>query len=533
MMTTTNDERNPAPRRRPWAHAVLALALAGCDSGEQPAAAESTPREHETEVSLPEPATTAYAAVPDGDIVLAVEGELRLDNAVPEGIRVESRYGIVTLEGTVETPIAAKRAVRIAESVRGVKVVDDDLVVVPPKVEDQVLRRDIAQALLDDPAADRYELDIDVEDGQVTLRGTVESYVERMHSQRVAEGVRGVRSVDNEVVIGYETVRSDSEMEADVQARLRWDALIDDRLVDAEVDQGRVSLTGTVGSAAERRRALNDAWVLGVRDVDGEGLGVEPWADREHLRDTDVPLISDQAVAAAITTAAMYDPYLLSFQIMPEVSDGVVTLRGSVDNALAKAVAEEIASETVGVISVDNQITVKTAAEQESEALESRIRAALVRNAITESFEIGVEVKDGRATLRGTVDSLAELAEASQVALGIRGVWSVDNRLTVERPLPFVRDPYLRPYHPYGTAWSWYGTYPVIESDDEIAQEVRDELFWSPFVDEDQVVVTVDAGKATLTGTVDSWVEYRAATDNAFEGGAVAVDNDLTVSFDE
>ena len=33
----------------------------------------------------------------------------------------------------------------------------------------------------------------------------------------------------------------------------------------------------------------------------------------------------------------------------------------------------------------------------------------------------------------------------------------------------------------------------------------------------------------TLTGTVDSWGEYSAATDNAYEGGAVHVDNDLVV----
>ena len=40
----------------------------------------------------------------------------------------------------------------------------------------------------------------------------------------------------------------------------------------------------------------------------------------------------------------------------------------------------------------------------------------------------------------------------------------------------------------------------------------------------------VDDGVATLTGTVEDWSEYRAATENAIEGGAVAVDNDLLVT---
>lgn len=40
----------------------------------------------------------------------------------------------------------------------------------------------------------------------------------------------------------------------------------------------------------------------------------------------------------------------------------------------------------------------------------------------------------------------------------------------------------------------------------------------------------VDDGVATLTGTVEDWSEYRAATENSIEGGVVAVDNDLLVT---
>ena len=45
------------------------------------------------------------------------------------------------------------------------------------------------------------------------------------------------------------------------------------------------------------------------------------------------------------------------------------------------------------------------------------------------------------------------------------------------------------------------------------------------------VVVSVEDGTATLTGTVDTWYERRSATENAFEGGARAVDNDLRVDY--
>jgi osmotically-inducible protein OsmY len=48
-------------------------------------------------------------------------------------------------------------------------------------------------------------------------------------------------------------------------------------------------------------------------------------------------------------------------------------------------------------------------------------------------------------------------------------------------------------------------------------------------VDRDQVTVHVEEGEVTLEGTVDSWREYRKAVENAWEGGAWSVDNNLDV----
>jgi osmotically-inducible protein OsmY len=76
--------------------------------------------------------------------------------------------------------------------------------------------------------------------------------------------------------------------------------------------------------------------------------------------------------------------------------------------------------------------------------------------------------------------------------------------------------------------YPWYEA-PVIttRSDREIQRNIDSELLWSPFVDADDVKVTVEAGVATLTGSVDSLSEYNAARENAFEGGAVTVVNKL------
>ena len=72
----------------------------------------------------------------------------------------------------------------------------------------------------------------------------------------------------------------DAELEANVKARLHWDALIGDGLIQVVARNGRVTLSGRVRSVAERRRAADDAWLPGVNHVSNAGLVVD-WATRK------------------------------------------------------------------------------------------------------------------------------------------------------------------------------------------------------------------------------------------------------------
>lgn len=49
-----------------------------------------------------------------------------------------------------------------------------------------------------------------------------------------------------------------------------------------------------------------------------------------------------------------------------------------------------------------------------------------------------------------------------------------------------------------------------LKSDLAIMESIEDEFFWSPFVDHEDVNVSVSDGVATLTGTVEIWAERRA-----------------------
>jgi osmotically-inducible protein OsmY len=303
-------------------------------------------------------------------------------------------------------------------------------------------------------------------------------------------------------------------------------------MIDVRVDDGVVYLSGVVGSAAEKHLARIDAFVSGVKTVNDQGLEVKRWARDDDLRTNKYVHKTEHAIRKAVEDALLYDPRVSSFKITTEVSGNVVTLRGTVDNLKAKRAAAQDARNTVGVMGVDNRIKVRPIVQTSSQIIANKIEAALLRDPYVSSYRISVEVSDGVASLNGTVDSYFEKLQAEDVASKVRGVILVDNDLNVRKEYdPYIYDPYVEERYPED--YSWYGsrfTYPKM-SDSEIKNEINDELFWSPFVDADDVNVTVNRGEATLTGTVDSWSEYHSAEENAYEGGAVYVDNELIVGY--
>jgi osmotically-inducible protein OsmY len=146
---------------------------------------------------------------------------------------------------------------------------------------------------------------------------------------------------------------------------------------------------------------------------------------------------------------------------------------------------------------------------------------------------VNVAVHDGNVTLRGTVDSLFDKTHIEKIVSDVNGVTGVRNALEVvdEQPVspwnPYVDERYIYSIPRYIPRQ----TVVAAKSDWAIQEDIRDELWWSPFVDSDSVDVSVEGGVATLTGKVATWSEREAAMTNALEGGATAVINKLKVDY--
>jgi osmotically-inducible protein OsmY len=459
---------------------------------------------------LPGLAAAGEAGLSDRDITVAVDTELLLDEGVDaQLIDVQTEDGVVTLTGTVESILSKERATTIVEAIRGVRAVINRITVrAPADRPDAAIEKDIQSALVMDPAADTYQLDVSVRDGEVTLSGRVDSWQEKRLAAHVVKGVRGVKMVRNRIEVRADADRPDAEIRADVLRRLQTDVRLDASLVEVTVSDGEVTLRGKVGSAFEKTRAYNDAWVAGVLDVTTDDLTVDPELADPMVRKTSNVTLGDKEIGQAVKDAFLYDPRIYSFNPEVEVEFGVVTLTGTVSNMAAKQAAAQDARNTVGVARVKNLIKVRPAEEVADETLAQRIRDALSRDPYVDRYEIAVSVENGKAFLYGTVDTHFERTQAGKVAATVDGVVAVRNNLS-------LTDRYEPLY--------------AGRTDAQIESDIRDQLFWNFSVDADDIRISVENGVATLRGEVDSYYEHQEALDEAWQAGVSEVVDRLEV----
>ena len=108
------------------------------------------------------------------------------------------------------------------------------------------------------------------DDGDVVLRGSVVSLLQRAEAVRTARGVPGVRAVDDQ--LRTRPVGGDHTANARIEAAVLDALILDDAVpvhgIDVDVDGGEVALCGAVESAYQRDAAERIALrVRGVAEV--------------------------------------------------------------------------------------------------------------------------------------------------------------------------------------------------------------------------------------------------------------------------
>lgn len=427
---------------------------------------------------------------------------LHEDSVGAADIDVVANNNIVTLLGRVDSLYEKIRAKEVAEKVKGVISVINQIEVAQSSDRSAQIRADVLAALGRDPLTNPWTIQVEVTDGIVTLKGHVESRGERLLCERIASRVRGVRSVNNRIEYSPRPSRADKDIELEIEERLSSDNSISSPLVEVSVLNGEVNLKGSVGSAADRRTTIAVAWnVSGVTSVDARSLRVRWWLGKEDINRRSKP--SDEEIKRAILREFRGEPYLTHpDDISVDVRAGNVTLSGHVTDLPAKRVAAKLAQQTVGVWSVRSHIQVDPIIQPSDEDIAEVIRYALRHDPYVDRFDITVRVEDGHGVLTGVVDSWSMKRQAEEVAAHIQGLVSLENDLAIDKQIPR-------------------------KSDTELEESIGMMLEWTSAVSSEDVHVDVLEGVATLTGTVESWTQEQLAEELAMKAGATSVINKI------
>jgi osmotically-inducible protein OsmY len=215
---------------------------------------------------------------------------------------------------------------------------------------------------------------------------------------------------------------SDTQIQQAVLRELAWDTRVKESHIGVTIDQGVVTLIGTVASYAERLAAQEAAHrVSGVHDVAND-LQVQPSGALAR---------TDTEIAHAVRQALAADVLVPDERIQSTVDGGWITLHGTVDRWHERDAAERAVRHLAGVRGVVNRLLVRGPAIAAQE-VRSEIMAALERRADRAAKRIAVSVHDGAVTLAGPVRSLAEKEAVLGAARGTPGVHQIHDDLYID-----------------------------------------------------------------------------------------------------
>jgi len=155
-------------------------------------------------------------------------------------------------------------------------------------VDDASITTKVKAKFADDELVKARNIDVDTRDGQVELRGTVTSDAEAQRAVQIAQNTEGVRTVHsflkteqtaenstspdtsssttqdlkdtakNDLNAAKDATK-DAAITAEIKTKFASDKLVDASHISVDTNNGSVTLSGTVKSKAEERRALQIA----------------------------------------------------------------------------------------------------------------------------------------------------------------------------------------------------------------------------------------------------------------------------------
>lgn len=213
---------------------------------------------------------------------------------------------------------------------------------------DLAIKNDILEELTWLSNVDETQVGVVVKDGVVTLTGLVFSYPIKLAIEKAVKKVAGVKAFAEEIKVGYISTlnKTDTEIANSAINALEWNASVPNNKVIVEVQNGWITLSGTLEHAFQRDAAKRTVEYL---------TGVKGVTNLIRLKEAIKPMDIEAEIISAFNRSSIFD----AEGITVETADHIVKLSGKVHSLTQKEEAEKIAFNAPGVYTVQNELKVE------------------------------------------------------------------------------------------------------------------------------------------------------------------------------
>jgi hyperosmotically inducible protein len=229
-------------------------------------------------------------------------------------------------------------------------------------VSDTAITSAVKTRLAADKTVTASDIDVDTDDGVVTLTGHVASAAERARAVRLVRETKGVSRVVDKLTIGAATGTSGRADDATVTKDDETKIVIKDDTTPM-IEKG---VEKTKDAAKKVGEATDNAVKKGVDAVKDTDIKVKDDTRVEIHKDDGDPTVktageatADAAITSAVKSKLLADARVSGLKIDVDTSKSVVTLTGRVATEAERAAALDLARSTTGVKRVIDKLTIK------------------------------------------------------------------------------------------------------------------------------------------------------------------------------
>ena len=201
------------------------------------------------------------------------------------------------------------------------------------------------------------QVTVKVQDGIVTLAGTVQDKDDKALAVDTVENLPGVKAVKNEIKVEPKyPEKSDGWMALKIRGRLLMKANVSATATTVAVKDGVVTLGGTADNQAQKElTGLYAKDIDGVQSVNNEIVVTPPTATATSIGEK----IDDASITAQVKYALLTHKSTHALKTKVTTNEGVVVVTGVASSDAEKSLVTKLAKDVRGVQSVNNEMTVK------------------------------------------------------------------------------------------------------------------------------------------------------------------------------